>query len=109
VRYRSASAKLCASLAGVQSRHHQRAVVARGPDHARPITDINMPNMDGMELIKQLRALPGFRFTPILTLTPESHGTGRDEAKKLGATGWIVKSVRGPDLIKIIKQGLPDA
>lgn len=61
-----------------------------------------MPNMDGMELIKQVRALPGFRFTPILTLTTESHGTGRDEAKKLGATG-------GPDLTKIIEQGLPDA
>ena len=73
------------------------------------ITDINMPNMGGMELIKNLRSLPGFSFMPILTLTTEGETSKRDEAKKLGATGWIVKPVAGPDLIKIIKQVLPGA
>lgn len=71
------------------------------------ITDINMPNMGGMELIKNLRGLPAFRFTPILTLTTESQADKRDEGKKLGATGWLVKPVAGPDLIKVIKQVLP--
>jgi two-component system chemotaxis response regulator CheY len=71
------------------------------------ITDINMPNMNGMELIKNVRALPGFRFTPILTMTTESQAEKREEGKKLGATGWLVKPVGGPDLIKIIKKVLP--
>jgi len=73
------------------------------------ITDVNMPNMGGMELIKNVRALPGFRFTPILTLTTESQAAKRDEGKKLGATGWLVKPVAGPDLIKVIKQVVPGA
>jgi two-component system chemotaxis response regulator CheY len=73
------------------------------------ITDINMPNMGGMELIRQVRALPGFRFTPILTLTTESQADKRDEGKKAGATGWLVKPVGGADLVKIIKQLLPGA
>ncbi len=73
------------------------------------ITDINMPNMGGMELIKNVRALPGFRFTPILTLTTESQADKRDEGKKLGATGWLVKPIGGADLLKIIKQVLPGA
>ncbi len=73
------------------------------------ITDINMPNMNGLELIQQLRTLPNFRFTPILILTTENQQSSRDQAKKLGATGWLVKPVGGGDLLKIIKQVLPGA
>jgi two-component system chemotaxis response regulator CheY len=73
------------------------------------ITDINMPNMGGIEFIGKARALGGFRFTPILALTTESQQTTRDEAKKLGATGWLLKPVSGADLQKIIKQVLPGA
>ena len=73
------------------------------------ITDINMPNMDGMELIKNVRALPGFRFTPILTMTTESQPEKRAEGKRLGATGWLVKPVGGTDLLKIIKRVMPGA
>lgn len=73
------------------------------------ITDINMPNMGGLDLIKNVRALPGFRFTPILTLTTESQAAKRDEGKKLGATGWLVKPIAGPDLVKVIKQVVPGA
>lgn len=71
------------------------------------ITDINMPNMGGLELIKNIKAIPTFRFTPILTLTTESDSSKRDEGKKLGATGWLVKPVGGADLLKVIKQVLP--
>ena len=73
------------------------------------ITDVNMPNMGGMDLIKRVRALPGFRFTPILTLTTESAADQRQEGKKLGATGWLVKPIGGADLLKVIKQVLPGA
>jgi two-component system, chemotaxis family, chemotaxis protein CheY len=73
------------------------------------ITDINMPRMGGLELIKNVKALPGFRFVPILTLTTESQAAKRDEGKKLGATGWLVKPVSGADLIKVIKQVVPGA
>jgi two-component system chemotaxis response regulator CheY len=69
------------------------------------ITDINMPNMNGLEFIKNARTI--LRFTPILALTTESQTTKRDEAKKNGATGWLVKPISGPDLLKVIKQVVP--
>lgn len=71
------------------------------------ITDINMPRMDGLSLIREARKI--LRFTPILALTTESQQAKRDEAKKSGATGWLVKPVGGADLVKVIKQVLPGA
>ena len=71
------------------------------------ITDINMPKMDGLLLIKEARKL--LRFTPILALTTESQAGKRDEAKKLGASGWLIKPVTGSDLIRVVKQVLPGA
>jgi two-component system, chemotaxis family, chemotaxis protein CheY len=73
------------------------------------ITDINMPVMGGMELIRKVRERPKYRFTPILTLTTESGAEIRGEAKKIGATGWIVKPVAGAELVKIVKQVVPGA
>ena len=73
------------------------------------VTDINMPVMGGLEMIGKVRAIPGFKFIPILTLTTESDNTKRDEGKRAGATGWIVKPVSGDDLIKVIKKVLPGA
>ena len=71
------------------------------------ITDLNMPRMDCIQLIREARKL--LRFTPILALTTESQQGKRDEAKKNGATGWLVKPVGGSDLVKVIKQVLPGA
>jgi two-component system chemotaxis response regulator CheY len=73
------------------------------------LTDINMPVMGGLELIRNVRTLPGCRFFPILTLTTESEASKRTEGKRLGATGWLVKPIAGNDLIKVIKQVLPGA
>jgi two-component system chemotaxis response regulator CheY len=80
-----------------------------GPKPDLIITDINMPNMGGIEFIGKARVLPGFRFTPILVLTTESQQARRDEAKKAGATGWMVKPVGGADLLKVVRQVLPGA
>jgi two-component system chemotaxis response regulator CheY len=73
------------------------------------LTDINMPNMGGLELIKNVRALPNFRFTPMLTLTTESDPGKKEEAKRSGATGWLVKPIDGNELIKVIRRVLPGA
>jgi two-component system, chemotaxis family, chemotaxis protein CheY len=69
------------------------------------ITDINMPKLDGIGLIREARKL--LRFTPILALTTESQQAKRDEAKRCGATGWLVKPVGGADLVKVIRQVMP--
>jgi two-component system chemotaxis response regulator CheY len=73
------------------------------------ITDINMPNMGGLEFIRSARALPACRFTPILTLTTESDPAKREESRRLGATGWLVKPLSGPDLLGVVRQVLPAA
>lgn len=69
------------------------------------ITDVNMPEMGGLEFIKNVR--PILKFVPILVLTTESDVAKREEAKGMGATGWLVKPVEGKDLIRILKQVLP--
>ena len=55
------------------------------------ISDINMPVMDGIELTRQTRALPAYKYTPILLLTTESATDKKLEGKQAGATGWLVK------------------
>lgn len=55
------------------------------------LTDVNMPKMDGITLVKHLRQLPNYRYTPILVLTTESSTERKMEGKAAGATGWIVK------------------
>lgn len=68
------------------------------------ITDINMPNMDGIEMIKQLRQTEGYKFTPIIALTTESQESKMQEGKAAGATGWIVKPFTSEKLIAIVKK-----
>jgi two-component system, chemotaxis family, chemotaxis protein CheY len=73
------------------------------------LTDINMPVMDGIELIRNVRAMPGLKFVPILTLTTESELAKKNEGKQAGATGWLVKPVSGNDLVAVIRKVLPGA
>lgn len=68
------------------------------------ITDINMPNMDGIEMIKQLRATDGYKFTPIIALTTENQDSKMQEGKAAGATGWIVKPFTSEKLIAVVKK-----
>jgi Response regulators consisting of a CheY-like receiver domain and a winged-helix DNA-binding domain len=68
------------------------------------ITDLNMPNMDGIELIKKLREDPKFKFTPILMLTTEGDSSKKDLGKSAGATGWIVKPFNPEKLLQVISK-----
>lgn len=70
------------------------------------ITDLNMPNMDGIQLIRELRKLPAFKFVPIVMLTTESQAGRKQEGKSAGATGWIVKPFKPPQLLDVIKKVL---
>lgn len=71
------------------------------------ITDLNMPNMNGIELIAALRSNPDFKFTPILMLTTESDETKKSEGKNAGATGWIVKPFNPEKLVQVVQKVCP--
>jgi len=66
------------------------------------ITDINMPNMNGIELVQKLRGNPRFRATPILILTTESDDNIKQQGRAAGATGWIVKPFVPEKLLKVV-------
>lgn len=68
------------------------------------LTDINMPNLDGIGLIKALRGLPHYKFTPLLVLTTESGHDKKMEGKNAGATGWIVKPFDPEQLVSTISR-----
>jgi two-component system, chemotaxis family, chemotaxis protein CheY len=63
------------------------------------ISDVNMPHMDGIRLVSELRTLPTYRLTPLLLLTTESSQDKKLEGKRAGATGWIVKPFNPQQLI----------
>lgn len=71
------------------------------------ITDLNMPNMDGLELIRTLRAQSAHRTTPILMLTTESDGTKKQQGKEAGATGWLVKPFNPDKLVETVRRVCP--
>ena len=68
------------------------------------ITDLNMPVMDGVALIRALRADPRFRAVPILMLTTESDSTKKAEGRSAGATGWIVKPFNSEKLVDVLRR-----
>ena len=70
------------------------------------ITDLNMPRMDGIELIKQVRKGSTHKYVPILVLTTESQPAKKQEAKAAGATGWIVKPFRPEQLLSVVDRVL---
>jgi len=72
------------------------------------ITDIHMPGMNGIDLIRKVRGMAGLQFIPILVVTTESQQSKREEARAAKATGWLVKPVQPEDLLKVVKQILPN-
>jgi two-component system, chemotaxis family, chemotaxis protein CheY len=71
------------------------------------LTDINMPQMDGITFIKEARKAASTRFTPIVVLTTESGTQKRDEARAAGASAWLTKPTEPDELILALKQLLP--
>lgn len=71
------------------------------------ITDLNMPNMDGIELIRQVRNMPQYKYVPIVMLTTESQDDRKQAGKAAGASGWIVKPFRSEQLVAVAKRFLP--
>ena len=79
---------------------------AKGAKLDLVVSDVNMPNMDGITLIKELRAIPAFKFIPMLMLTTESTGEKKAEGKAAGATGWIVKPFNPDQLLATVNKVL---
>jgi len=70
------------------------------------ITDLNMPKIDGIKLIRKVREKPESRFMPIIMLTTESQDSKKKEGRAAGATGWIVKPFKPEQLLAVIKKVL---
>lgn len=77
---------------------------AKGEKFGLIITDINMPIMDGIQFIKELRNTAEHKFTPIIVLTTENQDSKMQEGKAAGATGWIVKPFSSDKLIAVVKK-----
>lgn len=95
----------------VETAGHGQEALAKVVGGLRPsliISDVNMPRMDGLTFVRQVRQTAGMRFTPILMLTTESEQAKRDAARAAGATGWLVKPVKPDQLLGVIKQVLPN-
>ncbi len=68
------------------------------------ISDVNMPNMDGISLVKEVKQHPNYKFTPICMLTTESEQSKMDEGKAAGAKAWIVKPFQPPKLLAAVSK-----
>ena len=70
------------------------------------LSDINMPNMDGLEFTRQLRATPEYKFIPVVLLTTESNPEKKQQGKAAGATAWIVKPFTPDQLLAVVNKVL---
>jgi two-component system chemotaxis response regulator CheY len=77
---------------------------AKGKTFNLILTDQNMPRMDGLTLIKSLRALPQYKTVPILMLTTESSDAMKQQGRAAGATGWLVKPFDPQKLVEVVKK-----
>lgn len=93
----------------IAAEHGKDAVakIAGAPKMDLVVTDLNMPEMDGIALIRELRKMAEFRFTPILMLTTESTEDKKQAGKEAGATGWICKPFNPEVLLKTVAKVLP--
>lgn len=79
---------------------------ARAAQFNLVLADVNMPNMDGITLVRELRALPDYRFTPLLILTTEAGQDKKMQGKQAGATGWLVKPFNPEQLVATVQRVL---
>jgi two-component system chemotaxis response regulator CheY len=90
------------ALAAIDGADALRKIAGRHVDMI--ITDLNMPNVNGIELIRKVRSLADYKFVPILMLTTESLPEKKQEGKAAGATGWIVKPFNPPQLLAVVQK-----
>ena len=84
----------------------QDALTKLGPQVKLVLSDLNMPNLDGIGLIKEIRANPGTKFLPVIMLTTESQDEKKQAGRAAGATGWIVKPFNPEQLLAVVKKVL---
>ena len=75
-----------------------------GQDLDLVLTDLNMPKMDGLEFTRQLRAMPQYKFVPVVLLTTESNTEKKMQGKAAGATAWIIKPFDPDQLLAVVKK-----
>lgn len=68
------------------------------------ISDVNMPNMDGITFLKNVKAMPAYRFTPVIMLTTESQEAKKREGQLAGAKAWVVKPFQPPVLLSAVEK-----
>lgn len=68
------------------------------------ISDVNMPNMDGITMVKEIKKLPAYKFTPVCMLTTEAEKSKMQEGKAAGAKAWIVKPFQPPKLLDVVSK-----
>jgi two-component system chemotaxis response regulator CheY len=71
------------------------------------ISDVNMPNMDGITMVKALKQMPAYKFTPIVMLTTESQESKKKEGQEAGAKAWMVKPFSAPQLLSVVQKLVP--
>ncbi len=85
---------------------HEALEYARQHSVDLVLADVNMPRMDGITLVAELRALPSYKLTPLLLLTTESSPQSKQQGKQAGATGWIVKPFHPDQLLATLDRVL---
>ena len=90
----------------IEACHGQDALAKVNAAVKLVITDLNMPVLDGIGLVKGLRSNPVSKYVPIIVLTTESQDSKKQEAKSAGATGWIVKPFQPNQLLAVVKKVL---
>lgn len=68
------------------------------------ISDVNMPNLDGLEMVRRLKAMPAYRFTPVIMLTTEVSAAKKEQGKAAGARAWVVKPFQPQQLLAAVSQ-----
>ena len=68
------------------------------------VSDVNMPNMDGITFVKALKKLPAYKFTPVCMLTTEAEKSKMEEGKAAGAKAWIIKPFQPPKLLDVVSK-----
>ncbi|MBD1587696.1 response regulator [Pseudomonas typographi] len=66
------------------------------------ISDVNMPNMDGITFLKELKKLPAYKFTPVIMLTTESQESRKQEGQAAGARAWVVKPFQPAQMLAAV-------